>query len=100
LCYRNISNCAIINGKPKVQLHLKNNDLLIEENPKESIARENSTNDTSSNRNALNTDILKDNNIMENNNDDNNTSNDNDNVKEPKQPKFPEDLGGLNDDVS
>jgi hypothetical protein len=39
-------------------------------------------------------DILKDNNILEdNNNNDNNTSNDN--VKPPKAPKVPEDLGGL-----
>ena len=43
-----------------------------------------------------NSDILKDNNILEGNNIDNNTSNDN--VKEPKTPKVPDDLGGLNND--
>jgi hypothetical protein len=44
-----------------------------------------------------NTDLLKDNGILEyNNNNDNNASNDN--VKVPKAPKVPNDLGGLNDD--
>lgn len=45
-----------------------------------------------------NVDVLKNNSMVEQNNennDDNTTSNDN--VKEPKAPKIPEGLGGLND---
>jgi hypothetical protein len=56
---------------------------LLEENPKESIAK-NTTTDVKS----PNTDILKNNVTLQENNDDG---------KQPKAPKVPDDLGGLND---
>jgi hypothetical protein len=90
LCWDNWDNCAEI-GKLKLkyglsEFHLKDNRLLGEENPKESIAK-----NTTADLKSPNTDILKDNNVLDGNN---NTSNDN--VKEPKAPKVPDDFGGLN----
>jgi len=85
LCINASGACAIIQSKGKVTTEGPNTDVL----KNNGILEDNNTK-------APNSDILKDNGVLENNNNNDNNTSDN-NVKEPKAPKIPEDLGGLND---